>query len=59
MLIDDAASAFEVLYGLVVRDTQIRVLLGEPPPSRTAIVERARTAVNDFLRLHGTTSLPA
>jgi AefR-like transcriptional repressor, C-terminal domain len=31
--IDDPAEAFQLLYGLVVRDLQIRVLLGEPPPA--------------------------
>lgn len=50
--IADAAEAFEVLYGLVIRDTQIRVLLGEQPPTRTAIEARARTAVVHFLELY-------
>ncbi len=50
--VDDPAEAFEVLYGLVIRDTQIRVLLGEPAPTRAAITERATRAVDDFLRLH-------
>lgn len=50
--VDDPGDAFEVLYGLVVRDTQIRVLLGEPPPSNRAVAEHARRAVDAFLRLH-------
>ena len=49
--IDDPADAFELLYGLVVRDTQIRALLGERPLGPEAIAERARTAVDQFLQL--------
>ena len=49
--IDDPASAFELLYGLVVRDTQIRSLLGEPAPTARAIQKRADSAVADFVRL--------
>lgn len=48
----DPAKAFEVLYGLAVRDTQIEVLLGADPPSTTAITRRAEEAVEQFLRLH-------
>lgn len=48
----DPAAAFEVLYGLVVRDTQIDVLLGAQPPDAAAIKQRAADAVNLFLRLH-------
>ncbi len=49
--------AFELLYGLVVQDTQIRVLLGEEPPSGDEIADRARRAVARFVRLarHGPT----
>jgi AcrR family transcriptional regulator len=49
--IADPAEAFTVLYGLVVRDTQIRVLLGEPPPSCHRIAIRAEHAVDQFLQL--------
>jgi AcrR family transcriptional regulator len=49
--IDDAAAGFRLLYGLVIQDTQIRVLLGEPPPSPEAIREQATRAVEAFLRL--------
>lgn len=43
--------SFEVLYGLIVRDTQIRVLLGEPAPPRDALERRAASAVRQFLAL--------
>ena len=49
--IDDPAEAFQLLYGLVVRDLQIRVLLGEPPPEEAALADRARVAVDRFLAL--------
>ena len=49
----DPAEAFELLYGLVIRDTQIRVLLGEPGPGPEAIRRRATTAVAEFLLLAG------
>ncbi len=49
--IDSSGEAFELLYGLVMQDTQIRVLLGERPPSKTTIAKRAATAVDRFLQL--------
>jgi AcrR family transcriptional regulator len=49
--IDDPADAFQLLYGLVVRDLQIRVLLGEPPPPPAALAAHAQTAVERFLTL--------
>ena len=49
--IDDPAEAFQLLYGLVVRDLQIRVLLGEPPPAPEGLAAQARTAVERFLAL--------
>jgi AcrR family transcriptional regulator len=49
--IDDVADAFQLLYGLVVRDVQIRALLGEPPPSTRRIRADARVAVDRFLAL--------
>lgn len=52
----DPAAAFELLYGLIVRDTQIRVLLGDRTPSRSALVRRAAEAVETFLQLHGSPS---
>ncbi|MGW1993683.1 TetR/AcrR family transcriptional regulator [Embleya sp. NPDC001921] len=49
LAIDDPEDAFRLLYGLVVADSQIRVLLGELPP--TDLDRRARTAVDRFLTL--------
>ena len=46
-----SGSLGNVLYGLVIRDTQIRVLLGEDPPGRPEIVARADDAVERFLTL--------
>ncbi|MCA0156586.1 TetR/AcrR family transcriptional regulator [Tsukamurella sp. M9C] len=48
----DPTVAFGELYGLTVRDTQIRVLLGEKPPTKAAIDRRATEAVAKFLLLH-------
>ena len=51
--IQDPAAAFQMLYGLVVQDTQIRVLLGERPPTRKQIATHAQVAVARFLQLAG------
>jgi AcrR family transcriptional regulator len=48
----DPEVAFRTLYGLVVRDTQIRVLLGEPAPGPAAIADAAEQGVDHFLRLY-------
>ena len=53
LAIDDPAQAYRALYGLVVRDTQIRVLLGEDPPPAEQILLEARSAVGDFFTLYG------
>jgi AcrR family transcriptional regulator len=52
--IPDPAEAFRVLYGLIVQDTQIRVLLGERPPSKPARRRQAHTAVDRFWQLYTT-----
>ncbi len=49
--ISDPAKAFQLLYGLVLQDTQIRVLLGEPPPPADEIRRHAEAAVQRFLTL--------
>lgn len=49
--ISDPPAAFMLLYGLAVQDVQIRVLLGEPPPDKAEIAERAATAVQRFFSL--------
>lgn len=49
----DPEDAFRLLYGLAVQDAQIRVLLGEPPPSTAVRDGRAELAVARFLALAG------
>lgn len=49
----DPAAAFQTLYGLVVRDTQVRCLLGEPAPGAGELRRQAADAVGAFLRLYG------
>ena len=51
LAIPDAAHAFQVLYGLIVRDIQIRTLLGETPPSERQVRAQATQAVAEFMRL--------
>jgi AcrR family transcriptional regulator len=51
LAVDDPAEAFGLLYGLVVRDLQIRALLGEQVTAGKAIAARARLAVEQFLTL--------
>lgn len=49
--VDDPAAGFRLLYGLVIQDTQIRVLLGEQAPDAGAIRAEAERAVDAFLSL--------
>ncbi|GIF37256.1 TetR/AcrR family transcriptional regulator [Actinoplanes xinjiangensis] len=49
--IDDPAEAFELFYGLVVRDVQIRTLLGEASPPGADLEAAAHRAVHRFLTL--------
>jgi AcrR family transcriptional regulator len=52
---DDAAEAYETLYGLIVRDWHVRMLLGEDMSERAkSFGPRAKKAVSAFLRLYGT-----
>ncbi len=51
LYITDPPAAFRLLYGLVIQDTQIRVLLGEPAPSKNEIANRAGDAVARFMAL--------
>jgi AcrR family transcriptional regulator len=50
--VDEPATAFETFYGLLIRDSQIRCLLGEPAPDADAIGLRSREAVEQFVALH-------
>lgn len=47
----DPSEAFRLFYGLVVRDVQITVLLGDDPPAPPAARRAAEQAVDRFLRL--------
>jgi AcrR family transcriptional regulator len=49
---DDADAAYHTLYGLVVSDLHVRMLLGESGLKDNA--RQARRAVDAFLTLHGT-----
>jgi hypothetical protein len=51
----DPGDAFCLFFGLVVQDSQLRALLGEPPLSRAARRARASRAVDRFLALTGPT----
>ncbi|MDO3650590.1 TetR/AcrR family transcriptional regulator [Nocardia mangyaensis] len=52
----DPAETFQLFYGLVIRDWQIRVLLGEVPPDSRRVAAEARTAVDNLFALAGGTS---
>ena len=49
---DDAETAFRTFFGLVARDVQIRLLLGDAPPKRAIAADAARAA-DQFLALYG------
>lgn len=51
---EDSEQAFRTFFGLVVRDTQIRLLLGDDfRPTDGEIAEDARTATAQFFQLYG------
>ena len=51
---DDTEEAFCTFFGLVVRDIQIRALLGDRPlPDQQTIRQGAERAANQFLTLYG------
>lgn len=49
---DDSETAFRTLFGLVARDVQIRLLLGDAP--RLDIAREAAAAADQFLKLYAT-----
>ncbi|WP_137157881.1 TetR/AcrR family transcriptional regulator C-terminal domain-containing protein [Rhizobium sp. FKL33] len=52
---DDVTEAYEVLYGLIVKDWHVRLLLGEDmSAAKKEFGSRAKRAVAAFLRLYGT-----
>jgi AcrR family transcriptional regulator len=56
----DAESAFRTFFGLVARDVQIRLLLGERfVLSKADIARDAAAAANQFLTLYASTNPPA
>lgn len=50
--IEDAGEAFTVFYGLVIRDFQIRALLGEAPLDEAERRQAAEVAADSFLTLY-------
>lgn len=51
---DSSEDAYRVFFGLVVRDTQIRLLLGEPLElGETDIAREAAEAAAQFLKIYG------
>ncbi|MFC7051699.1 TetR/AcrR family transcriptional regulator C-terminal domain-containing protein [Hansschlegelia quercus] len=57
---EDAEQAFRTFFGLVGRDVQIRLLLGEPLVlDEAAIAGDARRATDQFLALYGAAKMPA
>ena len=56
MRFDDTQDAFDTLYGLIVRDAHVRLMLGETVPalsSDRAIASHVGTAMDRFFRLYG------
>jgi AcrR family transcriptional regulator len=50
----DTREAYETLYGLIVHDGHVRMLLGEPPAEMAEErARRARLAISQFFRLYG------
>lgn len=49
----DAEEHFQLLYGLAIADHQIRVLLGEAPPTTVEVAAHATRAVERFWHLVG------
>lgn len=55
---DDAQEAFETLYGLILRDEHLRLLLGEGSALSAADAKaRAETAIQQFICLYGSHEL--
>jgi AcrR family transcriptional regulator len=51
MQFENPAEAFRLFYGLTIQDSQIRALLGEPPPNAAERSRMARSAVSRFIAL--------
>lgn len=51
---ESSEDAYQVLYGLAIRDVHVRLLLGETPgPAEKDLKTQAKTAVDRFYRLFG------
>ncbi|SON56397.1 Bacterial regulatory protein, tetR family [Hartmannibacter diazotrophicus] len=50
---DDVSEAYEALYGLVVGDSHVQLLLGAPVEDAAALKRRSEAAVDKFFRLYG------
>lgn len=54
LVFDDAGEAYGTLYGLIVTDAHLRMLLGEDPKTlKKEFAGRAERAVTSFLALYG------
>ncbi|GLQ54602.1 TetR/AcrR family transcriptional regulator [Devosia nitrariae] len=51
---DNSEDAYRTFFGLVVRDVQIRLLLGDKTLKQTDIDVEAKAATNQFFALYGT-----
>ena len=59
LVFEDAETAFRVFFGLVGRDIQIRLLLGDwPGLTEAAIADDAARATKQFLALYGARKNP-
>ncbi len=56
LAIDDAEDAYRTLYGLIVGDLHVRLLLGEKRSGQPTFRAQAETAVDRFFRLYRTRS---
>jgi AcrR family transcriptional regulator len=60
LVFEDAEEAFRTFFGLVARDVQIRLLLGDRLKLTAAVIERdSAKATQHFLALHGANHRPA
>lgn len=56
---DDGEAAFRTLYGLIIRDFHVRLLLGDVLDARERDFEaQARSAIDQFFQLYGTERNP-
>jgi AcrR family transcriptional regulator len=56
LTVSNTTDAFQVFYGLVIQDSQIRALLGEDAPSSAERSRHAKAAVDQFVTLYAPTT---